>query len=421
MPSSCLRALLSTFVEESAGLLAADRARGAELPFDVVRQRSVGSGRTALYCYRPMTGEFIQARGAALSRLPGFAPAVHALAGVDGLDGYLRTRGCAHPPADMRARAEAALLALLLEVFEEATEFDPRPQRLARVCDSLEATARAGRRRTEVVAVLWGLALESRELDLGDGLALAAPEVLADHPATAGLRSDGDPPALVAVWGADLDTSDAGGVGRARLRLRRLLTALRLYADVAVALEPLGWTRLDEGPWTPAALPGTGVANGRHLVLSIQEDELRAFCNLISRRTPRDGAPAWALGRFEMASERAQPAEALTDRLLALRTLLEPEGPDSQRLAERLAALCAVPIHHDDLADRVTRAIALERSLMLGAGPTSGEVEDLSEELGAHLRALLRDVLCGHLDGDLCRVADDLLEETVADPEPAPI
>ena len=35
----------------------------------------------------------------------------------------------------------------------------------------------------------------------------------------------------------------------------------------------------------------------------------------------------------------------------------------------------------------------------------------LVEELSEHLRALLRDVLCGHLDTDLRAVADELLAE----------
>ena len=44
-----------------------------------------------------------------------------------------------------------------------------------------------------------------------------------------------------------------------------------------------------------------------------------------------------------MGCERLSPFEALTDYLLALRALLEPEGPASGRLAQRLAAICARP------------------------------------------------------------------------------
>jgi hypothetical protein len=35
----------------------------------------------------------------------------------------------------------------------------------------------------------------------------------------------------------------------------------------------------------------------------------------------------------------------------------------------------------------------------------------LAAELADHLRALLRDVLCGHLDSDLTAVADEIIGE----------
>ena len=69
------------------------------------------------------------------------------------------------------------------------------------------------------------------------------------------------------------------------------------------------------------------------VVTSEQEDELRAFCNLVSRRAPDGNELAWALRRFELGCERSDPYEALSDNLLALRALLEPEGPASGELA----------------------------------------------------------------------------------------
>ena len=36
------------------------------------------------------------------------------------------------------------------------------------------------------------------------------------------------------------------------------------------------------------------------------------------------------------------------------------------------------------------------------------------EELSEHLRAVLRDTLCGHLDVDLCALADELLAQDAA-------
>jgi predicted RecB family endonuclease len=42
-------------------------------------------------------------------------------------------------------------------------------------------------------------------------------------------------------------------------------------------------------------------------------------------------------------------------------------------------------------------------------------IDGLVAELAGHVRALLRDVLCGHLDADLRGVADEILAEAVRD------
>ena len=114
-----------------------------------------------------------------------------------------------------------------------------------------------------------------------------------------------------------------------------------------------------------------------------------------------------------MGCERLAPFEALTDYLLALRALLEPEGPGSGRLAGRLAAICARPEDRAAVAERTAHAISLERAVIGGLAPAHPGVDALVDELAEHLRALLRDVLCGHLDADLCAVADDLLAQAV--------
>ena len=143
-----------------------------------------------------------------------------------------------------------------------------------------------------------------------------------------------------------------------------------------------------------------------------EEDELRAFCSLVARRTPRSGELAWALRRYELGCERAaSPRDALTDHLLALRALLEPEGPQSGRLAGRLAALCA-PARAARRARRARRARGRARAHGRGrAAPRTPALGALAGELAGHLRALLRDVLCGHLDPDLRAIADALLAE----------
>ncbi|MCW3039722.1 MAG: hypothetical protein JWM31_1627, partial [Solirubrobacterales bacterium] len=178
------------------------------------------------------------------------------------------------------------------------------------------------------------------------------------------------------------------------------------------ALSPVGWSRAAGGPWqlVPLGPAAGGVVHGTCLVSAGQEDELRAFCSLVSRRMPRSGELAWALRRFELGCMRERDDDALSDHLMALRALLEPEGPQSGRLAGRLAALCAHPEQRPALTLRISQIVALERALVSGTGvPPADTLAALTDELAGQLRAVLRDVLCGHLDSDLRAVADRLL------------
>jgi hypothetical protein len=401
-----LHSALSAFAEEAAWQLAADAAGGAEVPFEVIE----GGGRrdTPLYCYRPLTGTFIAQRAGVLSRLPSYVPAAHALAGAGGVDDYLERRG-ERAPSGARERADAALLAFLARVFEESTDFALTPQRLDRAFRELEEALYEGRTETVVIAPLLGVELESADVPLGDGLSLvrgdAFPE---DAPADAVWARGADQPHVLAVLRWEEAPGDAAPVAHARVRFGRLLTALRLFDAMPVAYGPLAWTRTGGGAWQPFALGATGRVEAALAIAPEQEDELRAFCSLIARRTPRGGELAWALARFELGCERATPAQALTDHLLALRALLEPEGPGSGRLPGRLAVLCAVPERRAELAERVAHTAALERSIIAGLA-VDPALDRLVEELSGHLRALLRDVLCGHLDSDLRTVADEII------------
>ncbi len=53
--------------------------------------------------------------------------------------------------------------------------------------------------------------------------------------------------------------------------------------------------------------------------------------------------------------------------------------------------------------------------MIAGLAHNDAGAEALTLELAGHLRALLRDVLCGHLDSDVRSLADELLAEAAAD------
>jgi hypothetical protein len=413
--NTTLHGLIEAFATEAAEHLAAETAAGAEIPFELVDTAGGPRGRVPLYCYRPLTATFISERLGQLSTLPSYLPAARGLGGMDTLEGYLRQRGEARIPTDRRALADAALGAFLSRVFAERTEFGLDPDRFETAYQELERALYEGQAVTVVVAPLLGLALdpETRELALGEGLSLIRGDVLEDAPPEAVWGDDQDPNVLIVLTVAQ-DRDAPAPVSVARARFRRTLTALRLFERGGYALGPAAWTRIEAGAWRTVPLGGSGRPRLIREIPAEQEDELRAFCNLVARRAPRSGEISWALARFDMGCERLAPFEALTDYLLALRALLEPEGPASGRLAGRIAAICATPGDRAAVAERIAHAISLERAVIAGLAPANPGVDALVDELAEHLRALLRDVLCGHLGSDLCAVADELLAQAAA-------
>lgn len=416
-----LHAILEAFTTDAGAQLSAATAQGAEIPFELVEAEGRGRG-TPLYCYRPQTDAFIDARLGLLSALATYAPAARALAGLDRVAAYLASRG-ETVPVEPRPRADAALAAFLRVVFAERSEFGFEPDRFEAAYRELERALYDGQCLTTVITPLLGIALEDTdaELSLGDGLSLVWADALADAPQEA-VRGDGGHPHVLAKLTVTHDPMQPPPLSLARTRFRRILTALRLFERGGYALGPLAWARIDTGPWRLVPFGAAGRPRLPVVITTEQEDELRAFCNLVEQRRPLDGQTAWAVARFEMGCERLVPFEALTDYLLALRALLEPEGPASGRLPERLAAICAPADQRDVVAGKVMRALALERNVISSAAPSEPGADELVDEICEHLSALLCDVLCGHLDSDLVRLADDLLEgrqqeEAAADAE----
>lgn len=406
-----LFAALSAFAEEAAWQLSLETEEGAEVEFEIIESRG-GRRDTPLYCYRPLTDSFIRDRVGVLCRLPAYPAAARALQARDGVGDYLRAQGELRVPVEPRERADAGLRVFISRVFSEATEFVITDERLEHAYTELEDALLDGRAQAVVVAPLLGLRIVSPEIDLGDGLSLACGEQFADAPSDAVWPRGADLPSVLVCLTVTNDPGAPAPLTEARMRFRRLLSALRLFDPACVALGPVAWERTGSAPWMLGELGTGGRPHGELLVDIDAEDEMRAFCSLIGRRTPSSGELAWALRRYELGCERPSAFDALTDHLLALRALLEPEGPASGRLAGRVAALCAVQEHRIEITERVVGALTIERSVIAGLAIADGAVQTLLGDVSGFLRALLRDVLCGHLDADLCSLADRLLAET---------
>ena len=400
---------LRAFALEAAAMLRDDQAGGQELEFDL--DEGHRRGGPALYHYRPLTAKYIADRWNRLRFLPSVAEACEAL--DSGASAYLRLSG-------MRgAEAEPALRALLERLYDELTDFAFPEERFERLYSEVEATLYEQSQRATILVPVHGLAMQGERVELGDGLCLvrgdrsdAPDEAVWGDPSDPADESGDEPNALLMLE-RDVAPDDPLPLAEAREGFRRLLHGMRLFKPGGIALAAVAWRRTGDGRWQPFELEATGFARGAPWILvEGEETELSQFLEAVAA-PPRHGPLAWALSRFQMGAGRRLEAEALTDYLLALRALLVDEGDSS--LALRVAVLCAEESERRTVQRRMELAQATER-FVIGDGAAEDTTDvTLVEEAERHLRALLRDVLCGYLEADLQRVADELLLDQ---PEP---
>jgi hypothetical protein len=418
MRNRVLHDALRDFALESASLLTDDLRDGAEVEFDVIEDGFAGRGGPVLYRYKPRIEAFIGERWDRLRALPACSRAAGELGA--GATMWLRVNGL------RGEQAEPALRAMLERLYEDATSFGFPEERFDRIYREVEVTLYHDAVHARVVAPLRGAAMDADRVDLGGGLSLvrgdladAPPEAVWPDPLEAGAAGE---PAVLCVLERDAPAGEGIAAAAAADRFAAVVTALRLWAPGAVGIGAPGWRQADEGRWQPLPLGVGGDVDGARddwYLPAGEEAGLSEFFAAVDGADP-PRTVAWALARFEMGSARAREAEALSDYLLALRALLDATSDAGEAsLALRVAALCAEEGRRKLVQRRIEAAIALERYVMGGAArerPGDDSPRELVAELEAHLRALLRDVLCGYLDADLKGVADDILLETTPEP-----
>ena len=122
-----------------------------------------------LYCYRPLTGQFIGQRAGMLTRLPSYLPAMKGLAALPDLPAYLTKRGRRAPAHEL---ADAALQAFLGAVWADVTDFVFDEPRFEAAYAELEEVAYDGCALSVVITPVEGLVIERdrspcREVDFG--------------------------------------------------------------------------------------------------------------------------------------------------------------------------------------------------------------------------------------------------------------
>jgi hypothetical protein len=229
-----------------------------------------------------------------------------------------------------------------------------------------------------------------------------------------------DRTSLLCVLERDVPADDPIPADEAAERFASVVTAMRLWSPGGISLGTPGWRQADQARWQPVPIgSSTRPRGGEWMLPAGEEQAFREFFTAISA-ADRPPHVAWALDRFEMGSAQETDAEALTDHLLGLRALLDATTETGQAsFGLRLAALCAEEGSRGELQERMETATRLERYAMghsSGASVDTESPRELVAEVEGHLRALLRDVLCGYLDADLRSVADDILIETHGEP-----
>ena len=286
-------------------------AAGAEVPFELGASGARGGARPVALLLPPADRPVHRRARRARSNACPATPAATLLERFDGLDRYLASVGgdAAHAPSGRSARARRDRRCSASVRRADRLRAAPRaPAGDAERLQQLDASRAPARSRS------WrrctALTIASAELPLATGLTIAQPEALDGVPAEA--AGAGRRRAARAPPGRRLATEQDDAPRRcdagARC-LRDLLRALRLFGDGRVTLGPLAWARIGGGAVERrCALGAGGRPHGMLVVTAEQEDELRAFCNLVSRRAPHGNELAWALRRFELGCERASPS-----------------------------------------------------------------------------------------------------------------
>src|SRR3954453_17538039 len=223
---------LRVFALDSARALSEDIEAGAEVAFELDERSTAPS---VLYRSRPLIATFISERWQQLRTLESFRPAAEELG--TGSAAYLRVQGLA---AD--ADFEPALLAMLERIWEDATSFAFPEDRFEKVYEGVERARDDGVLQADIAAPLPGLVTERDRVDLGDGLSLVrgdlsgAPAEAVWPSGTSEIDRGRVAPNVVALIDAELPADAQLPVPEARWRLRRLVTALRLWPAGAVSL-----------------------------------------------------------------------------------------------------------------------------------------------------------------------------------------
>jgi hypothetical protein len=360
-----LRRSLRLFSLASFAHLAQDVDAGAEIPFLFEEH---DGGKRPLYEYRPLVGDYVEARADRLAALPDAVVALDELRREPAAAIYARARAGGEP-SETGALVRTLLVPLVVAVSEACGGFDWSDEAFERVYGELERSLFGERRAYAAVAPLTGLGA-GVQVELGRGIRVrvaAAGELSAHWPdATRLLPADfGREPDRVCVLELErpLPRTESEPPD-APAELADAVSALRLSTAAPVAAGPVLFERLD---WRPYGIrPVLPIAATQPPGEPSRLDQFRGklAADLLARISSADEDPelAEALDRWELSLFASEPfrSEQLREALTALLG-----GNDGLWAATVRAALLLGETARD-------RAEQLERLRSLGAGEPAG-------------------------------------------------
>jgi hypothetical protein len=398
---------LTRLASEAAIRLSSLVAGGDQIPFDV----DAGDGDDSLfYSYRPLTSRYVREREGELRGLEAFGPARDAVAAAGIAAAYLEARG-ERVPAEPGERAAQMLVVFIASLWDGSTELALDHERLRGALAVLEAETRGVEDADVLIAPLAGLRMPLPRLQLPHGVQVVRADAV-EAPVEA-MRSEGmgrrawEPQFLALA-----EQGDGAESAEAALRqLRELISVMHLFKPGSVGLGPYAFAPAGEGRWARLATGTPAVRAGSYDLSEEEAIELAELAAALEARPDPDGALAWAVARFEMGCGRESALEGLSDHLLALRSVLDGQGPVGASLPMRASALIAgESFGRVEAREQIEQALELERSLMNGSPTTPGLA--LASWIEEGVRRILRDAALGELSADLGTAADETLIAT---------
>ncbi len=407
-----LRHTLTQLARDASAVFTDLVESGQEIPYEIAEP-----GEGFAFCqYRPLTAKFVRDNATELRELDSFREATETMRRSDLAANYLEEAGIS-PPTDTIERSTLAVTYFLARLWDGCSDFDIDEERFGAAMLEVEECSEPEAGEVEAIVPLVGFISDVGRIELKGAAIVRADTVDAPPEAARSDRPVGagwEPTFLISARIAlDADGGLAGAGDRVAKTFERVVTTLRLYQPGGVGLGPHGWVRVAGDRWRRIA---TGAGRPRPGGYRLDEDRVSGLTDLartVSVHPKRVTRLRRSLLRFESGLDRRGAIDALNDHLLALRFLLEGEGPAGVGLPMRAAALSADSGERTDVKLLVEQAISLERELYsgepAGAGAATSSPSEVATGVESLLRTILRRGVSGELGSDLRAAADEML------------